>query len=89
MGLPKNGKSRRVDLTPMVVDALRRLRRTGKVLSLEGFIFRNANENGPGHETLNKALQKVAPRKIRIHSLRHSYATLRVSKGDNIVDVSN
>ena len=26
---------------------------------------------------------------IRIHDLRHSYATLRISKGDNIADVSN
>ena len=26
---------------------------------------------------------------MRIHDLRHTYATLRVAKGDNIVDVSN
>jgi len=36
----------------------------------------------------NKALEKAKLRKIRIHDLRHTYATLRISKGDNIDDVS-
>ena len=36
----------------------------------------------------NKALTKAKLRKIRIHDLRHTYATLRISKGDNIADVS-
>jgi integrase len=36
----------------------------------------------------NKALEKAKLRKIRIHDLRHTYATLRVSKNDNIDDVS-
>jgi len=34
-------------------------------------------------------LQKVAPRGVRFHDLRHTHATLRVAKGDNIVDISN
>jgi len=37
----------------------------------------------------NKALDKAGLRKIRIHDLRHTYATLRLAKGDNIGDVSN
>jgi integrase len=37
----------------------------------------------------NKALQKAGIRRVRIHDLRHTYATLRISKGDNIADVSN
>ena len=36
-----------------------------------------------------KALEKAKLRQIRIHDLRHSYATLRISKGDNIAEVSN
>ena len=36
-----------------------------------------------------KALKKAELRDIRIHDLRHGYATLRLSKGDNIVDVAN
>jgi integrase len=35
-----------------------------------------------------KALKKAGLRRIRVHDLRHSYATLRISKGDNIADVS-
>ena len=36
----------------------------------------------------SKSLTKAKLRKIRIHDLRHTYATLRISKGDNIADVS-
>lgn len=36
----------------------------------------------------NKALEKAKLRRIRPHDLRHTYATLRISKGDNIADVS-
>ena len=36
-----------------------------------------------------KALEKAKFRQIRIHDLRHTYATLRISKGDNIADASN
>jgi integrase len=36
----------------------------------------------------NKALEKAELRKVRIHDIRHSYATIRISKGDNIADVS-
>lgn len=35
-----------------------------------------------------KALEKAGLRQIRIHDLRHTYATLRIAKGDNIADVS-
>ena len=35
-----------------------------------------------------KVLEKAGLRRIRIHDLRHTYATLRISKGDNIADVS-
>ena len=36
-----------------------------------------------------KSLDKAELRAVRIHDLRHTYATLRISKGDNIADVSN
>ena len=35
-----------------------------------------------------KCLERAGLRRIRIHDLRHTYATLRISKGDNILDVS-
>jgi len=37
----------------------------------------------------HKALTKAGLRQIRIHDLRHSYATLRIAAGHNIADVSN
>ena len=35
------------------------------------------------------ALKRAGVKRIRIHDLRYTYATLRLSKGDNIVDVAN
>lgn len=35
-----------------------------------------------------KILEKASLRHIRVQDLRHTYATLRISNGDNIVDVS-
>ena len=40
------------------------------------------------HRIFNKVLEKAELRRIRIHDLRHTYATLRISKCDNIADVS-
>jgi len=36
-----------------------------------------------------KAVEKAKIPRIRIHDLRHTYATIRIAKGDNIGDVSN
>ena len=35
-----------------------------------------------------KALEKAGLRRITLHDFRHTYATLRIMKGDNIKDVS-
>lgn len=35
-----------------------------------------------------KILEKAGIRHVRIHDLRHTYATLRLMKGDNLIDVS-
>lgn len=44
--------------------------------------------NGIRKRVFYKCLEKAGLRRIRIHDLRHTYATLRISKGDNILDVS-
>ena len=88
MGPPKNNKPRKVDLPPVVVDTMRELRTKQKVATLKE-IFVDDKGKRLEHKPVYRALQRVAPRKIRIHDLRHSYATLRVAKGDNIVDVAN
>ena len=47
------------------------------------------DKNNWRRRVFNTALEKANLRKVRIHDLRHTYATLRVAKGDNIADVSN
>ena len=38
--------------------------------------------------TFAKVLEKAELRHIRMHDLRHTYASLRIAKGDNLQDVS-
>jgi integrase len=86
IGLPKNKKTRKVDLTLATVQAFRRLQAERKVVSIGGneLVFPNLS-----YQTLSKkTIKEIAPRPIRIHDLRHTYATLRIAKGDNIMDVS-
>ncbi len=40
------------------------------------------------NRVFNQALDKAKLRRIRIHDLRHTYATLRIQAGHNIADVS-
>ena len=97
---PKNGKTRRVDMSLHLAETLAayktECKKKGLALGLGDapeFVF---TDNKGGFIDLsnwrrrifNKALEKAKLRRIRIHDLRHTYATLRISKGDNIADVS-
>ena len=92
----KNNKNRQVDISTQLAEVLRELKLTqwkkyagrdvpkwvfagprGNVLGLQ--VFRNA---------LNQCLEAVGLRHIRIHDLRHTYATIRLLRGHNIGDVS-
>lgn len=86
--LPKNKKTRTVDLTPATVEALRNLRNQRKVVSISGLVFVNCKGKRLMYNYLPVKLKEIFPRPIRFHDLRHTYATLRIAKGDNIVDVS-
>ena len=87
-GPPKNKKTRTIDLTPKTAEALRDLRREQKVTSLGGPVFTDGQGNRLEYGYLLNTLKAIAPRDIGIHTLRHTYATLRIAKGDNILDVS-
>ena len=98
--LPKSAKSRRVDMSPQLTETLLAYRKASikKGLRLGIGEPKNAFSNNAGNpididnwrpRVFNKALKKAGLRKIRIHDLRHTYATLRIAKGDNIADVSN
>jgi integrase len=98
---PKSGKQRRVDMSKQLAAALKahfhQSKKKGLALGIgeaPEFVFTNEKGNSIDKDNwrrrvFNKALQKAGIRRIRIHDLRHTYATLRISKGDNIADVSN
>jgi integrase len=84
---PKNGKGRRVDMSLQLAEALR-----NNTFRSE-YVFTNPSGTLIDKDVWRrriflKALEKADLRRIRVHDLRHSYATLRISKGDNIQDVA-
>jgi integrase len=97
---PKNGKTRRVDISRQLCEVLMahktECEKKGMALGLGAapeYVF--TNEEGGFIDLSNwrkrvfwKVLEKANLRKIRIYDLRHTYATIRISKGDNIGDVS-
>jgi integrase len=97
---PKSGKSRRVDMSPQLAEVLKGHKHLSKKRALAlglgefpEFVFTNDIGNPVDKENwrrrvFSKVLEKAEFRKIHIHDLRHTYATLRISKGDNIGDVS-
>jgi integrase len=96
---PKSGKSRRVDMSPQLADTLKihltESKKRGLVLGIgePELIFMNRkggliDVNNWRRRVFNKALTKAEVRTIRIHDLRHTYTTLRLRAGHNIVDVS-
>jgi len=97
---PKSGKTRRIDMTPHLAETLAaykvECKKKGLALGLGDapeLVFTN-NKGGFidldnwRRRVFNRALRKAGLRRIRIHDLRHTYATLRIAKGDNIADVS-
>lgn len=97
---PKNGLSRKVDIDNELTKILKDLRGKRKIQPIKkeleddgAWVF--VKEDGtPFHEShlrrlYYKAIEKGGLRKIHIHDLRHTYATLRITKGDNLADVSN
>jgi integrase len=95
---PKNGKSRRVDMTHQLAETLRALKTAQKRNALQKgrpfseWVFTNYRGGMLTYKTFRKGLMaclKLAKlRKIRIHDLRHAYATIRLLSGHNIGDVS-
>lgn len=98
---PKNGKVRKIDMSLQLADTLRELKHSRKVETLKNgwkripkWVFVNKmgnplNNSNWRNRVFYEALKKAELRKVRIHDLRHTYATLRIAKGDNIADVSN
>jgi integrase len=100
LSTPKSGKTRRVDMSVQLTEALKdhelESKKKGFALGLGDapeFVFTNEkgrviDKDNWRRRVFKKALEKAELRQIRIHDLRHTYATLRISKGDNIADAS-
>jgi integrase len=96
----KTGKTRRVDATPQLLATLRSFRQQRKEQTLKNgwgevpewvFINQEGKPLDPGNlrgRVHYKACEKAKLRRVRIHDIRHSYATIRISSGHNIADVS-
>jgi integrase len=88
-------KEREKSGTPQVVVPINQQRKEGsEKKELPEWLFFNSiggnvDVNNWRRCVFYKALTKAGLRRIRIHDLRHTYATLRISKGDNVADVSN
>lgn len=83
---PKSGHSRRVDISPQLMETL-------EPLKGEGLVFRDQvggmiNPENWRKRNFARILAASELRRFRIHDLRHTYATLRIAKGDNLADVS-
>lgn len=98
---PKNSKTRIVDMSLQLSETLKdhkfNCKKKGLALGLGNlteFVFTNSygglmNVDNWRRLVFKKALRKAGLRIVGIHALRHTYATLRIAKGDNIADVSN
>ena len=97
---PKSGKARRVDMSAQLASVLKSYLTERKKEALARgwgqppeWLFYNEEGklidiNNLRKRVFYKCLEKAGLRRIRIHDLRHTYATLRISAGHNIADVS-
>ena len=92
---PKNGKSRRVDMWQQLTDTLRELQLQRKAETLRKgwgkvpewvFIFEAGKPLILSHwrkGVFDRDLEKAKLRKVRIHDLRHSYASMMIPAGES------
>jgi len=98
---PKNGKSRKVDMSQQLTDTLLQLKRHRaeeklkqgwKEMPLWVFLTYKGTPLIEGHwrdRVFNKVLEKAKLRKIRIHDLRHGFATQLIQAGESLVYIKD
>ena len=93
---PKNGKSRRVDMTPKLKAVLKQhlLKEKKECFSLgvePELVFNRYGsviEQNYIRRVFKRVLKKAGLRDIKLHGLRHSYASILLSEGANLFYVS-
>lgn len=93
---PKNGKTRRVDMSKQLTEVLLDLRHKRKLETVKKgwgqvpeWVFVTERgipliANHWRNRVFDRALEKAGLRKIRVHDLRHSYASLLIQAGESL-----
>ena len=95
----KNKKNRRVSMSPQLAEALKELRTEQKRKALREctpvskLVFTGSKKDRLDRLSLKYAmdhcLKELGLNPIRVHDLRHTYATIRLMRGHNVLDVSH
>lgn len=93
---PKNGKTRRVDMSMQLTETLKELRQQRRIEAVKKgwgevpewvFISSDGTHlDGSSwrRRIFNKALERSGLRRVNIHSLRHAYASLLIQAGESL-----
>lgn len=90
---PKNGKKRTINVDPQVMRLLKELREEQSQSAISQFVFTQDGSPEPMHpQTPERYMQKFGRRygvrHMHPHKLRHSFASLAITNGADIVSVS-
>ena len=93
---PKNGKTRRIDMSQQLTEVLQRLQTQRKAETLRRgweeipeWVFysttgRLLNKENLRTRVFYRCLTKAGLRHVRIHDLRHTYASLLIQQGESL-----
>jgi integrase len=95
---PKNGKTRRIDMSQQLSEVLKRLKlqrrqewlAIGSEMPERVFFMASGADidlSGFRRRVFYKCLEKAGLRRIRIHDLRHTFASLLIAQGESLVYV--
>ncbi|MCC8099757.1 MAG: site-specific integrase [Clostridiales bacterium] len=90
---PKSGKRRTVDITAKTAALLRQLREEQAGVCISEYVFTQDGTPNPMHpDTPNRYMRAFGKRygieNFHPHKLRHSYASIAITNGEDIVSVS-
>jgi integrase len=97
----KTGKIRRVDMSPQLALTLRTLQAERRRLALEKGLgtmpdlvflsreWQRINSANLRHRVFHRALSKAGLRQIRIHDLRHTFASLLIQNNESLVYIKD